>query len=410
MTGLLYALGIVLILIGVSISIALHELGHLIPAKKFGVKVTHYMVGFGPTLFSRRRGETEYGVKALPLGGFIAMPGMYPPKHATHATVDQSHGATDASGIVTEAVEGHEDRELAGFGASAEAAGGSTAVPTESRKSRMFERTMDDAREYSNQLIEPGEEHRTFYALSVPKRLVVMFGGPLVNLLLGILILGIMLLGVGVPTLNTTVATVSECAVPATEMAKRAPVDQNRCLPGDQPTPAAQVGIAPGNTIISIDGKPMHSWDDITREVRGLAGKEVDIVVEDGGAQKTIPTTIIAAERPVYDKGELTRDSSGELVTETVGFLGVGPDKEYTPIPLSEFPGQIGQALGRTFTALATLPVKLVDIVQVATTNKERDPEGIMGMVGVGRVAGEIVSTPASGCSARSTCSSSPST
>ncbi|MCT1922164.1 site-2 protease family protein [Brevibacterium luteolum] len=393
MTSLLYALGIVLILIGVSISIALHELGHLIPAKKFGVKVTHYMVGFGPTLFSRRRGETEYGIKALPLGGFIAMPGMYPPKHATHATVDQSHGATDASGIVTEAVEGHEDRELAGVGASAEAAGGSTEIPTESRKPRMFERTMDDAREYSNQFIEPGEEHRTFYALSVPKRLVVMFGGPLVNLLLGILILGIMLLGVGVPTLNTTVATVSECAVPATEMAKRAPADQNRCLPGDQPTPAAEVGIAPGNTIISIDGKPMHSWNDITREVRGLAGKEVDIVVEDGGAQKTIPTTIIAAERPVYEKGELTRDGNGELVTETVGFLGVGPDKAYTPIPLSEFPGQIGQALGRTFTALATLPVKLVDIVQVATTNKERDPEGIMGMVGVGRVAGEIVST-----------------
>ncbi|MDN6528965.1 MAG: site-2 protease family protein, partial [Brevibacterium sp.] len=83
MTVILYIVGIVLFLVGISISIGLHELGHLTPAKKFGVKVTHYMVGFGPTVFSFRRGETEYGIKALPLGGFIAMPGMYPPIEAT---------------------------------------------------------------------------------------------------------------------------------------------------------------------------------------------------------------------------------------------------------------------------------------------------------------------------------------
>ncbi|MCX0278317.1 site-2 protease family protein, partial [Nocardia zapadnayensis] len=86
---MLYALGVVLFIVGISLSIALHELGHLIPAKRFGVKVTHYMVGFGPTLFSRRRGETEYGIKAFPLGGFIAMPGMYPPLEATSARAEQ---------------------------------------------------------------------------------------------------------------------------------------------------------------------------------------------------------------------------------------------------------------------------------------------------------------------------------
>jgi membrane-associated protease RseP (regulator of RpoE activity) len=76
MTALLYLVGIVLFLVGISLSIALHELGHLVPAKRFGVKVTRYMIGFGPTLWSTRRGETVYGVKALPLGGFIARPGM----------------------------------------------------------------------------------------------------------------------------------------------------------------------------------------------------------------------------------------------------------------------------------------------------------------------------------------------
>lgn len=78
---LLFVLGVVIIAVGVALSIALHEVGHLLPAKLFGVKVTQYMIGFGPTLFSRRRGETEYGVKAIPLGGYIAMIGMYPPKH-----------------------------------------------------------------------------------------------------------------------------------------------------------------------------------------------------------------------------------------------------------------------------------------------------------------------------------------
>ena len=66
--------------VGLLASIALHEIGHLVPAKKFGVKVTQYMVGFGPTLWSRKRGDTEYGLKAIPLGGYIRMIGMVPPR------------------------------------------------------------------------------------------------------------------------------------------------------------------------------------------------------------------------------------------------------------------------------------------------------------------------------------------
>ena len=61
--------------VGVAVSIALHEVGHLVPAKRFGVKVTQYMVGFGRTVWSRRHGETEYGVKAIPLGGYVKLGG-----------------------------------------------------------------------------------------------------------------------------------------------------------------------------------------------------------------------------------------------------------------------------------------------------------------------------------------------
>src|SRR5690606_30045952 len=74
-----FLVGVLVLVVGLVVSIALHEVGHLVPAKRFGVKVTEYFVGFGPTLWSRRRGETEYGVKAVPLGGYVRMVGMYPP-------------------------------------------------------------------------------------------------------------------------------------------------------------------------------------------------------------------------------------------------------------------------------------------------------------------------------------------
>ena len=73
---LLFLLGVLIIAIGLAVSIALHEVGHLVPAKLFGVRVPQYMIGFGPTLLSRTRGETEYGLKAIPLGGYIRMIGM----------------------------------------------------------------------------------------------------------------------------------------------------------------------------------------------------------------------------------------------------------------------------------------------------------------------------------------------
>ncbi|MFP3702289.1 site-2 protease family protein, partial [Burkholderia sp. SIMBA_013] len=72
---LLFILGVVFVALGVAISIALHEVGHLVPAKLFRVRVTKYMIGFGPTIWSTKRGETEYGFKALPLGGYVAMIG-----------------------------------------------------------------------------------------------------------------------------------------------------------------------------------------------------------------------------------------------------------------------------------------------------------------------------------------------
>jgi membrane-associated protease RseP (regulator of RpoE activity) len=71
-----FLLGVVIFVVAVLISIILHELGHFLTAKKFGMKVTQFFVGFGNTLWSTRRGETEYGVKSLPFGAFVRITGM----------------------------------------------------------------------------------------------------------------------------------------------------------------------------------------------------------------------------------------------------------------------------------------------------------------------------------------------
>ncbi len=69
-------LDLFVVIASIVVIVMLHELGHLLAAKRGGMKVTEYFVGFGPRIWSIRRGETEYGVKALPLGGYVKIPGM----------------------------------------------------------------------------------------------------------------------------------------------------------------------------------------------------------------------------------------------------------------------------------------------------------------------------------------------
>jgi len=71
-----FLLGILIFIVALLLSVMLHELGHFLTAKKFGMRVTQFFLGFGTTLWSRVRGETEYGVKALPFGGFVKITGM----------------------------------------------------------------------------------------------------------------------------------------------------------------------------------------------------------------------------------------------------------------------------------------------------------------------------------------------
>jgi len=339
---LAFILGVVIIVVGLALSIGLHEIGHLVPAKLFGVKVTQYMIGFGPTLWSRRRGETEYGVKAIPLGGYISMIGMFPPARGERAKADST-----------------------GF----------------------FRGLVQDARDSSTESITAGDEHRAFYLLPVWKRVIVMFGGPFMNLVLAVLLFGVLLMGFGVAQASTTVASVSECALPATS-------ERQTCEPGDPAAPGAAAGIEPGDRILSVAGEPIDDWSESTAIIREHAGEPVAFVVERDGDTVELEVTPMLSERYLFDdNGAVVTDAAGDPLTEQAGFVGIGAVVETVQQPVTEVLPTVGEGIAGVAGIILNLPQRMVDIAEAAFGPGERDPNGPMSIVGAGRVAGEVAAT-----------------
>ena len=342
---LLYLLGIIIVAVGLIVSIALHEVGHLVPAKLFGVKVGQYMIGFGKTLWSRKIGETEYGIKPIPMGGYISMAGMYPP--------EKEGGSARASST--------------GF----------------------FQTLVQDARTASADGVIVGEEERVFYKLPVWKRIVIMLGGPTMNLLIGIVLYAILLMGFGAAQVSTTVGSVSECVVSQSSTSDA----DAECSPGDATAPGAAAGLKPGDRLVSLGGTTITTWDQATAIIRDSAGDDLTVVVERDGENVTLTAVPLLTERYVYDENdEVLTDASGQSVTEEVGFLGIGPALETVQQPVTAVLPAVGDNIARVGHMILNLPERLVDVVNAAFGTEERDPNGPISVVGVGRLAGEISS------------------
>ncbi|WP_198415624.1 M50 family metallopeptidase [Cryobacterium sandaracinum] len=360
-TVLLYILGVLIVVVGLALSIGLHEIGHLLPAKLFGVKVTQYMIGFGPTLWSRRKGETEYGVKAIPLGGYIAMIGMFPPA--------KKGGRVQASstGFFNQLVQEGEPEKKPGAMAT----------------------MVDDARQSSADTIGEGEEHRAFYRLPVFKRVIIMLGGPTMNLLIAVVLFAVLLMGFGTAQASTSVGSVSECVLPATST-------RQTCEPTDEKAPGAAAGLQPGDRLVSMNGTPIDSWDQSTEIIRESPGIPLATVVERNGTQQTLTITPKLTERYVSDAdGEIEEDAAGEPRTQEVGFVGIGPAGELVSQPATAVLPAVGENIGAVVHMIANLPQRMIDIANAAFGPGERDPNGPISVVGVGRVAGEIASIDA---------------
>ena len=341
---LLYALGVLIVVVGIALSIGLHEIGHLLPAKLFKVKVGQFMIGFGPTIWSRRKGETEYGVKAIPLGGYISMAGMYPPEKPGSKPRTASTGFLDT--------------------------------------------LVQDARDQSAETITPGAEDRVFYKLPVYKRIVIMLGGPAMNLLIAFVLYAIVLVGFGIPQYSTTLGNINECVV--------TDATQTECTPNDPIAPAAAAGLLPGDRIISIDGHAISSWDDVNPAIRPNANTPIDFVIERDGTQRTLTVTPMLTERPVIgDDGNVVLDADGDVVTEPAGFVGIGPATEKVQQPITAVGPVVWDNTVRVGEIILSLPQRLVQVAQAAFGGDERDPNGPISVVGVGRLAGEITALDA---------------
>ncbi len=229
MTALSFVFAFVLML---GVLIFVHELGHFLVAKLFDVKVLRFSLGFGSALgFGRwrlafQRGETEYVVAWLPLGGYVKMVGENPD--------------------VEDLVQGEEPP------------------------------------------LAPGEEHRAFNNKPVWQRLLILFAGPAMNLLLPVLIFATVL-GIGMPRPDPVVGTV------------------------EPSSPAERAGLEVGDRVVAIAGQPVRWWGDVEDAIRARAGEPTPLRVERDG-------TLLDVELPVEARAGL--DVYGSEAQ--VGFAGVG--------------------------------------------------------------------------------------
>ncbi|MEV4564969.1 M50 family metallopeptidase [Nonomuraea sp. NPDC049419] len=333
----LYVAGIILFLLGLMISIALHELGHLLPAKLFGVKVTQYMVGFGSTAWSRRKGETEYGIKWIPFGGYIRMMGMLPPRPGEDPTKVRSTATAPFQGLI------------------------------------------ESAREAALEEVRPGDENRVFYRKKWWQKVIIMSGGPLMNFMLAFVFFTILLVGIGLPVDAPIVSPTTEtCVIPSSEQ-------RTACKPGDQPTPAAQAGLKPGDHMVSFNGATIGSWEDAKRLIRSHGAGPVKLGIVRDGKPMTLDVTLIAQDRPNLDDPEKT--------DENVGYLGVRPTEVMERQSVGQVIGYMGGLTARVAGSIFNLPEKMVGVWHAAFSDKERDPEGPVGVVGAGRLGGEILTS-----------------
>ena len=342
---MLFLVGVLVVVVGVALSIALHEIGHLVPAKKFGVKVTQYMVGFGPTIWSRRRGETEYGIKAIPLGGYVRMIGMLPPRP------------------------GDKPGEL------------------RTLSTGRFSQMVDQARADSMEEVRPGDEDRVFYKLNPAKKVVIMLGGPVMNLIIAAVLLTGVITLYGLPQVAPKVGLLSQCVPTA---APTLQVPQPKCQPGDPTAPATAAGLKERDRILSVDGKAVTTWDQVSKAIRDSKGSQMTWVVQRGDQQVPVTITPAVLERATYDDQGNPIAKDGKPVLASMGFAGITPGQELVKTPIAGAPRFVWDRLVDTASIIVKIPEKMTGVVQAAFGSEERDPNGPISVVGVGRIGGEV--------------------
>ncbi|GGY69151.1 site-2 protease family protein [Streptomyces anulatus] len=331
---LLTVLGIAVFVVGLLFSIAWHELGHLSTAKMFGIRVPQYMVGFGPTIWSRKKGDTEYGIKAIPAGGYIRMIGMFPP--------------------------GPDGR-------------------LEARSTSPWRGMIEDARSAAYEELEPGDEKRLFYTRKPWKRVIVMFAGPFMNLILAVAIFMGVAMTFGFQTQTTEVAGVQQCVISQSDK-------RETCKDGDPVSPAKAAGLQEGDRIVAFDGKKVDDWATLSDRIRETIGPAT-IVVERDGEEVTL--NAVLRENAVAKK-----DGNGQVVPDQfikAGYLGFAAQTEIVPLSFGESTVRMGDMIENGVDSIIALPSKIPALWDAAFSDGERADDSPVGVVGAARIGGEVM-------------------
>jgi membrane-associated protease RseP (regulator of RpoE activity) len=193
-------------------------------------------------------------------------------------------------------------------------------------------------------------------------------------------------MGFGLPQSTTTIGSVSQCVIASTS-------DQTECTDDDELAPAAAAGIEPGDRIVSIDGTAMASWEEATAIIRASPGETLDVVLERDGAEVEVELTPLLTERAVLDdKGVPVTNPDGSIKTQEVGVVGISSQQVNVSQPPTAVLPAVGDNIVGVAKIIVTLPQRLWQVGEAAFGGGERDPNGPIGVVGIGRLAGEITS------------------
>jgi membrane-associated protease RseP (regulator of RpoE activity) len=157
------------------------------------------------------------------------------------------------------------------------------------------------------------------------------------------------------------------------------------CSPDDPPTPAAEAGLQPGDEIVAIAGVDVTTWDEASSIIRDNGGRTVDIVVLRDGAELVLPAALVTTER--YSDPE---DPCSD--PQQVGFLGVSPTFQTVGAGPGDVVTEVADFGRRTVQAVLGVPERMVGVWQASFGGEERDVCSPVGIVGAGRIGGEIVS------------------
>jgi membrane-associated protease RseP (regulator of RpoE activity) len=231
-------LGITLFVLALMLAIFLHEGGHFVTAKLFGMKVERFFLGFGPTLWSFRRGETEYGIKALPLGGFCKIAGMSPYESDSNFLEEDRSAKQRAA--------------RAGDGEADAVEVGAVAAPPRPDPT-------------------PTDPSRHFRNKPAWQRAIVLAAGSFTHFVVAILLIWMVLVAIGISTGRVT-----------TTIDRTVPLNQGT------PSPAQTGGLEAGDELVAVAGRQVASFEELRAALADKGGQRVTIdYLRDGERRST---------------------------------------------------------------------------------------------------------------------------